>query len=174
MEFIESAAKGKNFWENFGRAMAVLHQKKSNRYGFSTDNFIGCTIQKNRWEKDWVSFFGKNRLAFQLQLAESSNLADTALISTINRLIDRLDKLIPREDQGLGSKRPFPRFRNTWLGSAKRSQSERPAFSKPPLTRPLRTIRSRSPSRSRSIAATPNPVCGRLPRPNPDSALRSR
>lgn len=52
-----------------GEQLAELHGHTESRYGWSRDNSIGRTPQKNAWSENWVQFFVEQRLGFQLQLA---------------------------------------------------------------------------------------------------------
>ena len=46
--------------------MALLHQNSNEFFGFSEDNWIGLSPQKNHWHENWISFFKKYRLQPQL------------------------------------------------------------------------------------------------------------
>ena len=69
LEFLELEASGD--WAALGRMLAQLHRQTGPRFGWSRDNFIGETPQKNAWHDDWPSFFAECRLAPQLRLAEA-------------------------------------------------------------------------------------------------------
>lgn len=55
--------------EAFGRQMAALHRNTQARFGFDIDNTIGSTPQLNQWSDEWVDFWRKQRLGYQLDLA---------------------------------------------------------------------------------------------------------
>ncbi len=55
--------------QRFGERMAALHHCTAERYGFAIDNTIGSTPQLNQWSEDWVDFWRKQRLGYQLDLA---------------------------------------------------------------------------------------------------------
>lgn len=55
--------------EIFGRQMAELHKNTSDRFGFEIDNTIGSTPQLNQWSANWIDFWQKQRLGYQLELA---------------------------------------------------------------------------------------------------------
>lgn len=101
MEYIESQRPGKMYWETFGRCLAALHRsecgkftdadkkkeacgKKSGRFGFMSDNFIGASPQKNSPRESWVDFYRDCRLTPQL------NRAAHVLPADIRRKADRL------------------------------------------------------------------------------------
>ena len=56
--------------EDLGLQLAQMHRKTAPKFGWEIDNTIGATPQINTWAADWVSFYGKQRLHFQLALAE--------------------------------------------------------------------------------------------------------
>ncbi|TMX45840.1 fructosamine kinase family protein [Vibrio sp. Hep-1b-8] len=73
----------------FGQQIAALHQwGEQQEYGFDQDNFIGATIQPNKWDRKWSRFFAEQRIGWQLQLMQEKgiNLVDindfTQLIQT--------------------------------------------------------------------------------------------
>lgn len=70
MSWIEFS--GKPDGEMFGCQMAALHRVTHGQFGFDIDNTIGSTPQLNQWSSDWVDFWGKQRLGYQLDLAKSN------------------------------------------------------------------------------------------------------
>ena len=59
----------------FGTQLAELHRTTRDRYGWHRDNTIGLTPQHTDRSDDWVGFFGRNRLGFQLQLAAANGFS---------------------------------------------------------------------------------------------------
>ncbi len=55
--------------EEFGQKLATQHKITQSQFGWQRDNYIGSTPQINTLENDWVSFWQKHRLGFQLKLA---------------------------------------------------------------------------------------------------------
>jgi fructosamine-3-kinase len=49
-----------------------MHRVAAARFGWHRDNTIGATPQRNDWTADWLEFFVRHRLGFQLDLAERS------------------------------------------------------------------------------------------------------
>lgn len=49
-----------------GEGLARLHQLPQRQYGFSHDNYIGLSPQKNRWSDNWGEFFLHDRLGYQV------------------------------------------------------------------------------------------------------------
>ncbi len=59
----------------FGRALAALHRKRGQHYGWPRDNFIGATPQINAESDSWARFFAAARLRPQLERAASHGRA---------------------------------------------------------------------------------------------------
>ncbi len=95
LEFIENGRKTNSFWEQFGKQIAALHQKKSEHFGLDYENYIGSVKQPNMKTKSWVDFFASQRLEAQLKIAFDQKLIDNELKNQLNHLIKRLPKLIP-------------------------------------------------------------------------------
>ena len=55
--------------EILGKQLALLHQNSNEFFGFSEDNWIGLSPQKNHWHENWISFFKQYRLQPQLRWA---------------------------------------------------------------------------------------------------------
>jgi protein-ribulosamine 3-kinase len=69
-----------------GSAMAALHAREHERFGWERDNFIGTSPQRNGWSTDWVAFFQERRLHAQLRMAAQNRLP--------SRMIDRGERLL--------------------------------------------------------------------------------
>lgn len=97
LEWIELGARGKDFEERFGQALAALHQhvNEHDKYGFERDNFIGHTPQQNEWLESWVEFFHQRRLEPQVQLAKANGYWDAAWDENLSSLYQHLPDLIP-------------------------------------------------------------------------------
>ncbi|PKD15851.1 fructosamine kinase [Salegentibacter salinarum] len=70
LEFRESAAKTKDFWETFGKQMVDLHKTTSEEFGFHQDNYIGSLPQRNNASTSAADFYISERLEPQLKLAK--------------------------------------------------------------------------------------------------------
>ncbi len=89
MEFIELG--GQADAGRFAVALAAMHNHCNRQFGFHGDNTIGSTAQVNTFNDDWVDFWRRHRLGFQLDLAQQNGL-DVGLIDAGHRLLDELDK----------------------------------------------------------------------------------
>lgn len=70
-------------------ALAAMHGSFNERFGFHVDNTIGSTAQVNTFNDDWVGFWRRHRLEFQLDLARQNDL-DARLIDAGYRLAEKL------------------------------------------------------------------------------------
>jgi fructosamine-3-kinase len=52
-----------------GQQLAKMHQHTQDSFGWACENTIGSTPQINNYETDWVTFWQKYRLQYQLDLA---------------------------------------------------------------------------------------------------------
>lgn len=67
MEYLPLKSTGKH--DTLGEQLAKLHRHTHTHFGFSRDNNIGLSIQKNCYEKNWATFWREQRLQVQLELA---------------------------------------------------------------------------------------------------------
>ena len=75
-----------------GTQLAKMHQNYAAQYGWTQDNTIGVTPQHNAWSTDWISFWGEQRLGFQLALAARNGYRG-ALQHMGKRVVDALPVL---------------------------------------------------------------------------------
>lgn len=109
LEYIESAPRIDSYWETFGHELAGMHraeclsfvadadeqekkEKQGPRYGFSEDNFIGASPQKNQPKAKWTDFYRDCRLLPQITMAEGYLGAD--LRKKADRHLERLDSYL--------------------------------------------------------------------------------
>ena len=94
MEYLSPAPRHSDYWETFGHELAALHRAKCGpRFGFSTDNYIGSTPQKNEPMDSWAAFFRERRLIPQMKLAWG--LIDERTRRNLTRITERIDILLP-------------------------------------------------------------------------------
>lgn len=72
-----------------GQQLAALHRTIVPRFGFTADNTIGDTPQRNPWTDNWIDFWRDQRLGFQLELA-ARNGFDGKLQTQGERLMGKL------------------------------------------------------------------------------------
>ncbi len=69
LEYLELGRSSSTSDRLLGQQLAYLHQQKQPYFGWHRDNTIGSTTQINQQSHDWLDFWRKQRLGFQLQLA---------------------------------------------------------------------------------------------------------
>ncbi|MEX0824480.1 MAG: fructosamine kinase family protein [Woeseia sp.] len=69
LEWLDIRAADSDANRLFGQQLAALHAHTRPSFGWDRDNTIGATPQSNRPCDDWVEFFRRERLEFQLELA---------------------------------------------------------------------------------------------------------
>jgi fructosamine-3-kinase len=71
LEWLELGRGSNQSWYTMGQQLAAMHRATSDKgFGWERNNTIGSTPQINDWTSDWIEFFTKHRIAFQLQLAK--------------------------------------------------------------------------------------------------------
>jgi len=63
----------------FGEQLAQLHRHTRQQFGWYRDNTIGSTHQPNAYENDWLVFWCKHRLGYQLQLSQHRGIGAGAV-----------------------------------------------------------------------------------------------
>lgn len=89
MEFLELSSSADDV--EFARQLATMHSYTHNQFGFRVDNTIGSTPQNNEITSNWIEFWQKHRLGFQLELAEKNRL-DKGVIDRGSRLNSAVDQ----------------------------------------------------------------------------------
>ncbi|MES9906458.1 MAG: fructosamine kinase family protein [Sedimenticola sp.] len=67
LEYIPLSSSGDS--EAAGRLLATMHRHTHKLFGWERDNTIGANRQPNRTNGDWIDFWRRQRLGFQLELA---------------------------------------------------------------------------------------------------------
>ncbi len=108
-----------------GQGLAALHRTTAERFGWFRDNTIGSTHQPNEQETDWLEFWRRRRLGYQLQLAER-NGAPRSLLSKGEMLLERCEALF-------GDYRPLPSLLHgdLWSGNYAFTRDGEPAIFDP-------------------------------------------
>ena len=87
MEYIELSGRANE--SEFAHKLAAMHRCTHDQFGLTVDNTIGSNPQPNPYENDWVKFWQRNRLGFQLSLAKKNGCGDE-LFETGMRLNQRI------------------------------------------------------------------------------------
>jgi len=72
-----------------GQQLAAMHRSTRPQFGWDRNNTIGSTPQINDWCDDWIAFYGKQRLLFQLQLPGARHYGKQ-LVSAGEELVENL------------------------------------------------------------------------------------
>lgn len=70
MEYLELGGTSDASSEKLGFDLAKMHRITREQFGWSRDNTIGSTPQKNELHISWIDFWRDQRLSFQLGLAQ--------------------------------------------------------------------------------------------------------
>ncbi len=118
------AARAANYWVDFGRQLATMHQHTNPQFGFDDDNYIGSTPQPNTWMVDGYAFFAEQRLIFQAELAAQHGLLRAGEVAQIEGLAGRLPELVPPQPASLS-------HGDLWSGNAISGPQGQPAMIDP-------------------------------------------
>ncbi len=70
LEYLELGHADERSMQTFGHQLAQMHRATAPHFGWRIDNTIGSTPQINTACNDWVEFWQRHRLGYQLTLAE--------------------------------------------------------------------------------------------------------
>ncbi len=97
LEWLGQGASTSGVAEALGRGLAALHRVTAASYGLDHDNYIGANRQPNRQSEDWISFFGEQRLGFQMELARRNGYLTPTRARWLEKLLVRLGDWLPRQ-----------------------------------------------------------------------------
>lgn len=89
-EYIEIGEKSEVFWSHFAEQLVSLHRFSEQWFGFSADNYVGLSLQKNTppipctTPDAWAHFFVNYRLGQQVHLAKANRKWSTELERAYN------------------------------------------------------------------------------------------
>tara|TARA_R110001583_G_scaffold99969_1_gene245569 strand:+ start:5732 stop:6604 length:873 start_codon:yes stop_codon:yes gene_type:complete len=103
LEPIHIGEQSPEFFSNFGRKLARLHQYGALRFGFPQDNYIGNTPQINTCNKleaeNWCDFYYNKRLLYQYKLAESKGIVGPELKNGFILLENRIEEILESSEE---------------------------------------------------------------------------
>lgn len=109
-----------------GTRLVELHSAPQPGFGFPSDNAIGATPQVNTQNPDWVTFFRRQRIEFQLDLANKTGRGGSTLQAKGARLCQRLGEFF----QGYAPK-PSLLHGDLWSGNVAALESGAPVIFDP-------------------------------------------
>ena len=124
LEYIDSGAPGKAYWEELGQSLAVMHSHTQPKFGLHFPNYIGSLPQTNTLTSNGCHFFFEHRLLPQAGLALYKGLLAKDVYDSLFRLRDRLPSLLPAE-------RPALLHGDLWSGNVMVTETGYPALIDP-------------------------------------------
>jgi fructosamine-3-kinase len=94
LEWVEPAARARDFDERLGQGLAALHRAGAPAFGLDHDNFIALLPQDNRSEPTWAGFYRTRRLEPLFERARQRGFWDRALDRARDELLRRLPELV--------------------------------------------------------------------------------
>lgn len=126
-EYLEPPANNKNkkgHDRKLGQGLAEIHQFTSQQFGFYHNNYCGSTLQDNTWNKDWVNFFGSQRIWHLVLLIQESRGISNKEFNLYEKFFDELPGLINHQPE------PALNHGDLWAGNYMYTQ-EGPAIIDP-------------------------------------------
>lgn len=103
LERIQQGEPAFDFFTNFGRQLARLHQYGALRFGFPQNNYLGSTPQINTANKveaeNWCDFYYNKRLLYQYKLAEEKGLIGPELKNGFILLENRIEEILEGSEE---------------------------------------------------------------------------
>ena len=72
LEYVEMRGGSGSGANELGEGLAAMHHISSGEFGWTCNNTIGATPQINARSSNWIDFWRKHRLGYQLQLAKAN------------------------------------------------------------------------------------------------------
>ena len=98
LEYIEMDHITKNGSAALGIGLAEMHRISFEKFGWMQNNTIGSTPQINSFSFDWIQFWRKHRLGYQLQLAKTNGYTGR-LLKQGEYLMAELEAFFPETPQ---------------------------------------------------------------------------
>ncbi|MGI6574215.1 MAG: fructosamine kinase family protein [Fermentimonas sp.] len=93
MDHVESKRPDGSDYRRLGAQLARLHQIAGERFGFTSDNFIGSLPQSNRNHADWPEFYWQERILPQLEMARRNELLPEKALPTEAKAISLFSRI---------------------------------------------------------------------------------
>ncbi len=93
LQAVREVERGPRQWRQIGQALACIHRNHGERFGLRTHGYFGPLYQDNTPMDDWPAFYAQRRLWPGLRMAIDSRNIPPAVVTQVERLIDRLPEL---------------------------------------------------------------------------------
>jgi len=100
-EFITEGRSEPTSAQEFGQALAAMHQHHEDRYGLDHDNYIGKLPQSNDWHDNWIDFFVEERMKPQLKMATDAGKLGSSTVARFESMYKQLPDIFPEEPPSL-------------------------------------------------------------------------
>lgn len=97
MDYIESKPANAIDYKALGTQLAKLHLNYKDKFGFTSNNFIGSLPQSNTQHAHWTSFYWHERIAPQLKLANQNQLLKTTEMISEQNAITVFEELLGKD-----------------------------------------------------------------------------
>ena len=97
MDYVDSKSASGNDYKALGTQLAKLHLNQKDKFGFTSDNFIGSLPQSNTQHSDWSNFYWHERIAPQLELAKQSKLLKATEMISEQTAISVFEELLGKD-----------------------------------------------------------------------------
>ena len=97
LEYKAKAPQKPDFWEQFAKDLAALHQKTAPQFGFQASNYIGSLPQHNGKHPTAAEFYIEERLEPQLKMALENGFS----FQKLERSLKHISEAIPQEAPAL-------------------------------------------------------------------------
>lgn len=97
MDYVESKSANANEYKALGTHLAKLHLNHKDKFGFTSDNFIGSLPQSNTQHFEWASFYWQERIAPQLKMAKQKKLLNTSEMVSEHTAISVFEELLGKD-----------------------------------------------------------------------------
>lgn len=101
LEWLENGHPARNFWEDFGTQLALMHQVQQPYFGWEQDNYIGSLPQKNVKYTRWDEFYAACRVLPLVKLLFDRGHLDNGDVLRAQNFCKKLNELFATEPPSL-------------------------------------------------------------------------
>jgi fructosamine-3-kinase len=101
LEWIERGDPTSDGWEKFGTAVAAIHKRPQQQFGWHSDNYIGSLPQVNTPSTSWVEFYSSKRILPLVNLLFDNKSFSLKDVKAAESFCNRLPEIYPIEPPSL-------------------------------------------------------------------------